>query len=116
MQTGRGPVNGGSMDGTAGLPPLVDAQESLMFDHLCRSAHPTVDPDRLKSQAADAGSLLSDASFRSGLFFFLMARRPQRSTRVRSSAASDVYKRQARIWQADTEETITTLNGHTAAI
>ncbi|WP_460379553.1 hypothetical protein, partial [Staphylococcus aureus] len=27
--------------------------------------------------------------------FFLMIRRPPRSTRVRSSAASDVYKRQA---------------------
>src|SRR5665254_17562 len=31
-------------------------------------------------------------------FFFLMIRRPPRSTRVRSSAASDVYKRQARAW------------------
>src|SRR5665254_10960 len=30
-------------------------------------------------------------------FFFLMIRRPPRSTRVRSSAASDVYKRQARV-------------------
>src|SRR5665811_81446 len=29
-------------------------------------------------------------------FFFLMIRRPPRSTRVRSSAASDVYKRQVR--------------------
>ena len=66
MQTGHRPVNGGSMDGTAGLPPLVDAQESLMFDHLCRSAHPTVDADRLKSQAADVGALLSDASVRAG--------------------------------------------------
>ena len=66
MQTGHRPVNGGSMDGTAGLPPLVDAQESLMFDHLCRSAHPTVDADRLKSQAADVGALLSDASARAG--------------------------------------------------
>jgi len=66
MQTGHGPVNGGSMDGTADLPPLVDAQESLMFDHLCRSAHPTVDADRLKSQAADVGALLSDASARAG--------------------------------------------------
>ncbi|WP_460379399.1 hypothetical protein, partial [Staphylococcus aureus] len=28
------------------------------------------------------------------LVFFLMIRRPPRSTRVRSSAASDVYKRQ----------------------
>jgi len=37
-----------------------------MFDHLCRSAHPTVDADRLKSQAADAGALLSDASARAG--------------------------------------------------
>ena len=27
-------------------------------------------------------------------YFFLMIRRPPRSTRVRSSAASDVYKRQ----------------------
>ena len=30
-------------------------------------------------------------------FFFLMIRRPPRSTQSRSSAASDVYKRQARI-------------------
>ena len=30
-----------------------------------------------------------------GLFFFLMIRRPPRSTLDRSSAASDVYKRQA---------------------
>jgi len=37
-----------------------------MFDHLCRSAHPTVDADRLKSQAADVGALLSDASARAG--------------------------------------------------
>ncbi len=37
-----------------------------MFDHLCRSAHPTVDADRLKSQAADVGALLSDASVRAG--------------------------------------------------
>ena len=66
MQTGHRPVNGGSMDGTAGPPPFVDAQESLMFDHLCRSAHPTVDADRLKSQAADVGALLSDASVRAG--------------------------------------------------
>ncbi|WP_460379491.1 hypothetical protein, partial [Staphylococcus aureus] len=29
--------------------------------------------------------------------YFLMIRRPPRSTRVRSSAASDVYQRQARI-------------------
>ena len=29
-----------------------------------------------------------------GLFFFLMIRRPPRSTQSRSSAASDVYKRQ----------------------
>src|SRR5665254_26898 len=31
-------------------------------------------------------------------FFCLMIRRPPRSTRVRSSAASDVYKRQGRWW------------------
>ena len=37
-----------------------------MFDHLCRSAHPTVDADRLKSQTADVGALLSDASVRAG--------------------------------------------------
>ena len=30
-----------------------------------------------------------------GVFFFLMIRRPPRSTQSRSSAASDVYKRQA---------------------
>jgi len=66
MQTGHRPVNGGSMDGTAGPPPLVEVRESLMFDHLCRSAHPTVDADRLKSQAADVGALLSDASVRAG--------------------------------------------------
>src|SRR5665811_2620725 len=34
-------------------------------------------------------------------FFFLMIRRPPRSTRVRSSAASDVYKRQVRAPQSD---------------
>ena len=33
---------------------------------------------------------------RSSLFFFLMIRRPPRSTLDRSSAASDVYKRQPR--------------------
>src|SRR5665809_7707 len=31
-------------------------------------------------------------------FFFLMIRRPPRSTQSRSSAASDVYKRQIRAW------------------
>src|SRR5678815_2277861 len=31
-------------------------------------------------------------------FFFLMIRRPPRSTLDRSSAASDVYKRQAAFW------------------
>ena len=31
-------------------------------------------------------------------FFFLMIRRPPRSTQSRSSAASDVYKRQAQTW------------------
>lgn len=66
MQTRHRPVNGGNMDGTAGLPPLVEVRESLMFDHLCRSAHPTVDADHLKSQAADVGALLSDASARAG--------------------------------------------------
>ena len=30
-----------------------------------------------------------------GMFFFVMIRRPPRSTQSRSSAASDVYKRQA---------------------
>src|SRR5665254_16076 len=41
--------------------------------------------------------IICDISF----FFFLMIRRPPRSTRVRSSAASDVYKRQmyARNWK-----------------
>src|SRR5665254_2441 len=33
-------------------------------------------------------------------FFFLMIRRPPRSTRVRSSAASDVYKRQVHLLPA----------------
>eukprot|EP00657_Telonema_sp_P-1_P004199 TRINITY_DN1970_c0_g1_i1.p1 TRINITY_DN1970_c0_g1~~TRINITY_DN1970_c0_g1_i1.p1 ORF type:complete len:112 (-),score=62.79 TRINITY_DN1970_c0_g1_i1:9-344(-) len=32
------------------------------------------------------------------LFFFLMIRRPPRSTQSRSSAASDVYKRQRSSW------------------
>ena len=32
------------------------------------------------------------------LFFFLMIRRPPRSTQSRSSAASDVYKRQVNSW------------------
>ena len=32
-------------------------------------------------------------------FFFLMIRRPPRSTLDRSSAASDVYKRQGLLWQ-----------------
>ena len=32
------------------------------------------------------------------LFFFLMIRRPPRSTQSRSSAASDVYKRQDHTW------------------
>ena len=32
------------------------------------------------------------------LFFFLMIRRPPRSTQSRSSAASDVYKRQIQVW------------------
>ena len=31
------------------------------------------------------------------MFFFLMLRRPPRSTQSRSSAASDVYKRQVRV-------------------
>ena len=34
-----------------------------------------------------------------GLFFFLMLRRPPRSTQSRSSAASDVYKRQLCNWR-----------------
>ena len=38
----------------------------------------------------EAGSL--------SLFFFLMIRRPPRSTLDRSSAASDVYKRQDQVW------------------
>ena len=33
-----------------------------------------------------------------GCFFFLMIRRPPRSTQSRSSAASDVYKRQFLQW------------------
>src|SRR5450756_2987745 len=32
------------------------------------------------------------------VFFFLMIRRPPRSTQSRSSAASDVYKRQVEAW------------------
>ena len=38
--------------------------------------------------------VFSVSSFCSILFFFLMIRRPPRSTQSRSSAASDVYKRQ----------------------
>ena len=34
-------------------------------------------------------------------FFFLMIRRPPRSTQSRSSASSDVYKRQYLQWQGD---------------
>ena len=37
------------------------------------------------------------AQIRSAVFFFLMIRRPPRSTLDRSSAASDVYKRQEQI-------------------
>ena len=37
------------------------------------------------------------------LFFFLMIRRPPRSTQSRSSAASDVYKRQVDIYLLSTE-------------
>ena len=33
------------------------------------------------------------------MFFFVMIRRPPRSTQGRSSAASDVYKRQLQLWQ-----------------
>ena len=44
---------------------------------------------------AYAASLFRSLSFQ--LFFFLMIRRPPRSTLDRSSAASDVYKRQGRI-------------------
>ena len=38
--------------------------------------------------------LVLPVSYDSHLFFFLMIRRPPRSTQSRSSAASDVYKRQ----------------------
>ena len=38
----------------------------------------------------------------SPVFFFLMIRRPPRSTLDRSSAASDVYKRQAERWRPGT--------------
>eukprot|EP00657_Telonema_sp_P-1_P005301 TRINITY_DN22587_c0_g1_i1.p1 TRINITY_DN22587_c0_g1~~TRINITY_DN22587_c0_g1_i1.p1 ORF type:complete len:117 (-),score=55.43 TRINITY_DN22587_c0_g1_i1:77-427(-) len=39
-------------------------------------------------------------------FFFLMIRRPPRSTQSRSSAASDVYKRQAKASEILTEEEV----------
>src|SRR5665811_911004 len=39
-------------------------------------------------------------------FFFLMIRRPPRSTRVRSSAASDVYKRQVQVQPVAGEEAL----------
>ena len=42
----------------------------------------------------DSGSLLSVAVGLTAVFFVLMIRRPPRSTLDRSSAASDVYKRQ----------------------
>ena len=35
------------------------------------------------------------------MFFFLMMRRPPRSTLDRSSAASDVYKRQVYVFMAE---------------
>src|SRR5665254_20148 len=46
--------------------------------------------------AFELGSLIAQQSWvlLSGGFFFCMIRPPPRSTRVRSSAASDVYKRQ----------------------
>eukprot|EP00657_Telonema_sp_P-1_P007287 TRINITY_DN2705_c0_g1_i2.p1 TRINITY_DN2705_c0_g1~~TRINITY_DN2705_c0_g1_i2.p1 ORF type:complete len:123 (-),score=41.71 TRINITY_DN2705_c0_g1_i2:106-474(-) len=39
----------------------------------------------------------------SSVFFFLMIRRPPRSTQSRSSAASDVYKRQQLRYRAEVE-------------
>ena len=39
-----------------------------------------------------------------GVFFFLMIRRPPRSTQGRSSAASDVYKRQRHTIQVDFDD------------
>src|SRR5665254_16221 len=43
-------------------------------------------------------------------FFFLMIRRPPRSTRVRSSAASDVYKRQLQEQYLVLERSVFTIN------
>ncbi len=40
------------------------------------------------------------------VFFFLMIRRPPRSTPIKSSAASDVYKRQSPTGAADEDANI----------
>ena len=52
--------------------------------------------ERTESDMVDWSSdLLRSGSERATVLFFLMIRRPPRSTLDRSSAASDVYKRQA---------------------
>ena len=48
-----------------------------------------------------------------GVFFFLMIRPPPRSTQSRSSAASDVYKRQIQVWHFGRELTFIALTGET---
>ncbi len=63
MQVGHGPVNGGSMDENGRSRTI---KEPHMFESLRRSRVP-VDTDRLKSQAAEVGAVLSEASARAGL-------------------------------------------------
>src|SRR5665254_11134 len=52
------------------------------------------EPTRLLSISYAVFCLKKKKKYFFFFFFFLMIRRPPRSTRVRSSAASDVYKRQ----------------------
>ncbi len=62
MQAGHRMVNGGSMDENGRSRTI---KEPHMFDSLRRSRVP-VDTDRLKSQAAEVGAALSEASIRAG--------------------------------------------------
>ena len=68
MEAGHRHANGGSM-GSNGRPAAVFARvpgEMPMLDRL-RGSRPTLDADRLKSQAADVGARLSDVTARAGL-------------------------------------------------
>src|SRR5665254_10538 len=51
--------------------------------------------EKKKYNVVDSEQVDQALAFLFYFFFFLMIRRPPRSTRVRSSAASDVYKRQS---------------------